>query len=146
MINIIYPNHYIEIVKDFFNTRIEKIKENTYLISRNNKNRTLRLEDDSLYPNLAKSKNIIGFKKYNNKTYIHLGIDKKTRLVLSKKQVEVPVMLIDGDGVVDKLFLKDDKIHIEGASPVGGFITLKIFGKNKSIKINKGSYKIAVDK
>tara|TARA_R110002072_G_scaffold1989_5_gene16657 strand:- start:115239 stop:117107 length:1869 start_codon:yes stop_codon:yes gene_type:complete len=144
--NIIYPNHYIEIVKDFFNTRIEKIKENTYLISRNNKNRTLRLEDDSLYPNLAKSKNIIGFKKYNNKTYIHLGIDKKTRLVLSKKQVEVPVMLIDGDGVVDKLFLKDDKIHIEGASPVGGFITLKIFGKNKSIKINKGSYKIAVDK
>lgn len=138
--NVIFPNHFIELVEDFFTMKITKVKKNEYIIENYNKNRTLRIEASGLYPDMDKSKNIIGFKKINGLVYIHLGKAKSAFIKLTTRKQNPKVMLIEGDGVVDKLFIKDRKIVLEGYSPVDGEVVLSTRGKRRIVKIAKGNY------
>ncbi|MCP4914172.1 MAG: hypothetical protein GY909_13755 [Oligoflexia bacterium] len=140
--NIIFPSHYVLIIKDFFKTRIEKVKKNVFLIKDYNNIRTLRLEDSTKYPNFSLSKNIIGFEKINGINYIHLSKGKEARLVLTDELKKPAVLVRKADGVIDSLELKKDFGLLKGYSENLGEVEVEINNKVKKLKIEKKKFEI----
>jgi len=86
----VFASEYVEIVEDFYATRIWK-KEDGFYIENNGFLRTLRF-NAHVYPDMEKSDGVIGFLHSKGQTYIHLNGQKKYKLVLSDKKVETPYL------------------------------------------------------
>jgi len=68
----IFTSEYVDIVKGFLSGRIQKNKEGGWEFSNYGHCRTVRFDDINQYPDLNRSKGIIGFKRWNEILYIHL--------------------------------------------------------------------------
>ncbi|MBA2657870.1 MAG: endo alpha-1,4 polygalactosaminidase [Tatlockia sp.] len=109
----LYIAEYISKVNDFNRLVIDKdlTQPDSWYISNNSSLRELRwpMNSEQLFPDLDKSKNVIGFNKYNNDLYIHLGPQNLTRISLSKS-VPIKPYLIEANAEVMRWETIDNKI------------------------------------
>lgn len=85
----IYTSEYIKKALDFNDIAIAK-KANGWLISTNGNLKELRTPKTMGAPDLLRSKNIIGFIAHGDDYYIHLGPEKKSWLIFTKQQQNMP--------------------------------------------------------
>ncbi len=102
----LFTSEYIKIVKDFYNTAIEK-DENGFIVKNLGYLRTLRVPKNIGFPSIKNSKGVVGFSEKNDIRYIHLDGSGKYFLRFSKKEEAFPY-LIESNGVL-KSFKKDEK-------------------------------------
>lgn len=86
----VFASEYVQIVEDFYNTSIQKIG-NAFYIENNGFLRTLRFPA-YIFPDMEKSRGVIGFLHHNGQTYIHLDGQKKYKLIVSNKKIETPYL------------------------------------------------------
>ena len=79
-----WVSDYIKKVLDFYNTLLIK-KDNYWIIKTNKQLRTIRIKDLG-YPDLEKSKGVLGFSKYNNNLYLNLDGSGEYKLFFTKKR------------------------------------------------------------
>lgn len=103
----IYASEYVDKVLDF-NKLVIARQGNNWLIRNSGALRELRLPQ-SMYPDLQKCSNIIGFRKINNSNYIHLGPQKSTVITTQSKQPQTPY-LTDANAKIIKYQRIDNKI------------------------------------
>jgi len=89
----VYTSEYLKIVDGFINTRIEQRDDNHFIISNYQALRTFRMLDEHRYPDLEKSRNIIGWEHFQGNLYLYLGSEKKTVLRLSDKKSRLPYVV-----------------------------------------------------
>ncbi|HEU5282161.1 MAG TPA: endo alpha-1,4 polygalactosaminidase [Gammaproteobacteria bacterium] len=97
-LNWIYASEYINKVNDAISAEI--IKTTTgWQVTTQGQVRELRLPLEAGLPDLAKSRNVIGYNKINDSYYLHLGTDKTSTIVLGTSENKIPY-LQDGNGRV----------------------------------------------
>jgi hypothetical protein len=89
-VNPVFASRYIKTVLDFRKIKIDKLGEGLFEIKHAPNLKTLRFEGVDLFPDLERSKNIIGFKREGEILYIHLGGKESSRLVLTKTPPKRP--------------------------------------------------------
>jgi hypothetical protein len=82
----LFASEYVSIVKDFTSLKQYKLADDGYLIVHNGSLRTIRFDDTELYPDLEKSKGVIGFKRYQNSSYFHLNSGNKQTIYLTNNK------------------------------------------------------------
>ena len=97
------------------------------------------------YPNLDKSKNVIGFNTYNHNYYIHLGDKHKTYLTFTTDKPTLPY-IVETNGFINKVNKTSNKTNFELTSYITPInLTLanvsrcKIYDGEKRIKRKNAS-------
>ncbi|MBU0650785.1 hypothetical protein KKC59_02630, partial [bacterium] len=84
----IFTSDYVKTVKGFISGKISKGDVGQWIIENYGSCRTIRLDTTLQYPDLKKSKGIIGFKQWNNYTYIHLSEQNYAELYLTTSKTK----------------------------------------------------------
>lgn len=107
----LFASMYCSIVEDFQKGHIKQLSENSWEISDYGECQTLRV-DRICYPDLRKSRGILGFKEWEGVTYLHLQKGEKARLVLTDKKPLKPYVE-SGTSKIDKLKIAASSIHFD---------------------------------
>lgn len=91
-LNWITAENYARKVLDANRTQISR-RDEGFDIENNGEVKELRLPATSGYPDLSKSKNIVGYRITGKTLYIHLGTDKASTLFLAKDEGDLPYLL-----------------------------------------------------
>lgn len=108
----VYASDYIKKVLDYNKVSIAKDLGDGFVIKSNGNVRELRISISMGYPDLKKSKNIIGFNTHNNCYYLHLGDKHTTYLKLSKNKPSAPY-IAKANGFINKFNRENNKINFE---------------------------------
>lgn len=105
----IFTSHYAKIVNGFFSGHITNLDDGGWVFTGYADCRTVRIDETGLFPDLDKSKNIIGFTKWNDILYVYLdGTDAATLYLSSKAPLKL--YLSKASAVLDNLELGESKI------------------------------------
>lgn len=96
----IFASEYVQKVLDFNQTSIARI-ENGWQIKNNGALREFRMPLSMGYPDLERSKNLVGFNQYQNEYYLHTGPLAESTIYFSKKPSSL-VYLVSANGRVEK--------------------------------------------
>jgi len=77
---------YLTLIDGFLTTTIEKVSATEFFIKKNYGLRTFRVDHTSLFPDLNKSKNILGFQHYQGNLYLFLGDEEVTKVKLTSQR------------------------------------------------------------
>jgi hypothetical protein len=88
----LFATEFIDIVQDFYSLAIVE-KENGWMIRSSGNLREFRIEKTAGYPDLAQSKNVIGYNTHHNDTYIHLGPERESYIKLTPKRTNIPYLV-----------------------------------------------------
>lgn len=80
----LFASQYTSIVKDFYDTVIERTSDGGFIVKNTGYLRTIRFDDCTLYPDPKKSENILGFTHINNSLYIFLDEKNEHKIYLTK--------------------------------------------------------------
>ena len=86
----VFASDYVKIAKDFYATRVRKDGD-AYFFENDGNLRTIRFAAET-YPDLEKSKGVIGFLWHGGQTYFHLDGTKQYKLVFSDAKPDVPYL------------------------------------------------------
>ncbi len=76
-----FLSEYTEIARDFFNVKISKLANKSWRIEHFGRCTTMRFDNTSLYPDLKKSVNLLGFRHEQGSLYVHL-LDKENATIV----------------------------------------------------------------
>jgi hypothetical protein len=102
----LYASEYIKKVLDFNNIVLAK-KDSGWLIVSKGELRELRIPQSLGYPDLLRSKNVIGFSSYGKDYYVHLEAKQRTLLYLQKPPPKVPY-IATASGLISDFVRKAD--------------------------------------
>ncbi|MGD9152620.1 MAG: endo alpha-1,4 polygalactosaminidase [Gammaproteobacteria bacterium] len=88
-VNNIYVSEYVRKVLDFNHMVIAKQKDG-WLVTGNGDLRELRVPQSLGYPDLKRSKNVVGYSSYGEDYYVHLGDAKQSLLYFTNKKPSLP--------------------------------------------------------
>ncbi len=88
----VYVSEFFDKVTDFNTLKIAK-KDDGWLILTQDKLRELRIPKSMGYPDLMRSRNVIGYNAYNDDYYIHLGPGGESFLRLTTQAPEIPYLV-----------------------------------------------------
>ena len=88
----VYASRYIGIVKGFISTRLERLGDRDWQIRENGACRTIRFDNCALYPDLDRSRGILGFGHHQNALYVFLDDSQEHRVSLTDTQPEGPYL------------------------------------------------------
>jgi hypothetical protein len=106
----IYTSSYIKKVLDFYHIGLARNvvdKNGAYVISTQGELRQFRVPKKYGYPDIQKSKNIIGFSPYYDDYYVHMGPLPTATLVLTKRRPTTP-FLVSANGRIESFEWTDD--------------------------------------
>lgn len=86
-------NDYIEKVWGFYRTVIAKSDDSSFLVTNNGALREMRWNQASEFPDMEKSRNVVGFNVHNKHNYIHLGPQSETWLNFTQQAPSQPYLL-----------------------------------------------------
>lgn len=114
----LYVSDYSHKVLDFNKTTITK-QGNGWWFTTNGQIRELRIPHSLGYPNLAESKNVIGYNSYNDSYYIHLGPAKRSYVIFSRDKPRMP-FLADANAAVKSFDYQKKKVNftLQGYTPL----------------------------
>lgn len=69
----VFTSEFVDIIQDFINLKIFQLPDGGFKIIHDGSLRTLRFDNSIQYPDLSRSKGVIGFYNYQNSIYIHLA-------------------------------------------------------------------------
>jgi hypothetical protein len=119
-----YAVEYIKKVLDFQDIAIAYSEEG-WIIKSNGQLKTLRVSQNFGYPNLIKSKGVIGYLDYENDRFIHLDDSGDYYLVLNKEIPQEP-FLIRTNAIVKKFVKDKENIQVT----LFGYIPISFVLKN----------------
>jgi hypothetical protein len=82
----LFTSEYVAIVEDFIGLRTYELRDGAYLVRHNGALRTIRFDNDKLYPDLRKSEGVLGYLNYQNSTYVHLSEGNESTIFMSSEQ------------------------------------------------------------
>lgn len=106
----IFSSEYAEKVLNYHQLVIAR-KGKSWIIRNNGSLREFRVPKSWGYPDLQKSKNIIGFSDHGNDLFIHLGIAQSSTLIFTKNKPLLPY-LIDSNAKVTKFIRHHNNLII----------------------------------
>ena len=98
----IYASQYVDVVDGFLKGRIYELGPNRWKITNNGACQTLRFDGTDLYPDMKRSKGVLGYKIVNDSMYVSLSDDKVKVLQLSSKRPRL-TYLSESSGPVNNL-------------------------------------------
>ncbi len=137
----IFTSEYIDIAHDFYKTVLFK-KDNKFIIKNGGYLRTLRISEKDGYPDIQRSKGVIGFWDEKDRRYIHLDNKNEHTLILSPQKPSTPYLMNSNAKTVS--FYKDEKSIV---FKLRSYVKLKaIFHTNNSWKIVSKIDKYSISK
>ncbi len=136
-INPIFTSHYIKMANAFNIIKIQKVNQQHFQVSRNQPIRTLRMDQSSLFPDLNKSTNIIGFRHFQQNLYLFLGQEKSSKIILKNSSPKKP-FIHQSNCLVDQFKTRQNKLTIKGFANIPCYLHLKNLPANQSL-IHAGS-------
>lgn len=131
-INPIYLSEYAKRVLEFRHTAVLK-HGNGFIVKNDGDLKTLRIPKDFGYPNLKKSKGIVGFLEKGKDVYIHLDNSGVYYLELTKEKPKT-FSLISSNGQVVSFKKRGDIYNLKLKSYVP--LEIEVFSGNCKLKIN----------
>ncbi len=84
----VFASEYVEKVLGFFQARIARLSPDGWLLTEYGSCRTFRIDGTQRFPDLQRSRNVIGFLHYQGNLYVHLGEDDSAELWLQDSAPE----------------------------------------------------------
>jgi len=88
----LFTSEYISVVEGFLSGRIEATEDGGWRFSRYGSCRTIRFDNSKLFPDLVRSKNIIGFFHWHDVLYVYLNNADEAVLYLTDKSPIAPYL------------------------------------------------------
>ena len=108
----IFTSEYIPKAMDYYTVSMA-YKNGSYLVDGMKDLKTLRLEDENVSVIFKESKNILGFKKFDNHTYIHIGNKEKAIVKLAKPIASKTPYLVSTNAKVKVKKFDEKNLSIE---------------------------------
>jgi hypothetical protein len=102
----LYASEYIKKVLDFNHIVLAK-KNSGWLIVSKGELREMRIPQSLGYPDLLRSKNVIGFSSYSKDYYVHFGAKQQTMLRLQSHRPKVSY-IVDANGLISDFVRSSD--------------------------------------
>lgn len=117
-LNWIYASDYLKKVNDANSSEIIPIDHGWEVITQGEV-RELRLNRSLGFPDLAHSRNVIGYNSINDSYYLHLGTDTRTNVVLNSQPSQLPYLASCNGKIVSFQRSKDGfNLHIVANQPI----------------------------
>lgn len=137
-VNPMFLSEYDQRVLEFRNTAIcRDIRDDSIIIRGESNLRTVRLDKD-VKVDIFNSKGVVGFKKINDSTYIHL--DNSGDYKLSYSDTLPNFYLIDSNGQIEDFKVEADKVKIRLKSYLP--LEFRIFNRNCKVSIEPKNYSL----
>lgn len=138
----VFISEYLAIVQGFLNATLEQI-ESGWRLSNYAECRTFRFDNTNLYPDLDRSRNVIGYLNFQGALYVHLGDASEARLILTDDQPQ-NVYLSRASHVVKSWSTQRNKISFatEGYGPATFEIANLDSDHSVDIRISMGNIKM----
>ncbi|MDM7274174.1 bifunctional glycoside hydrolase 114/ polysaccharide deacetylase family protein [Sulfurihydrogenibium azorense] len=137
-VNPMFLSEYDQRVLEFRNTAIcRDIRDDSIIIRGEGNLRTVRLDKD-VKVDIFNSKGVVGFKKINDSTYIHL--DNSGDYKLSYSDTLPNFYLIDSNGQIEDFKVEADKVKIRLKSYLP--LEFRIFNRNCKVSIEPKNYSL----
>lgn len=134
----IFTSRYLRIVHGFIDTKIEKLKKETFKLSNFQPLRTFRFENETRFPNMKVSRNVIGWKHFQDSLYVFLGSDPIAKIKLTKKEPKV-AYISNSLAHIQKLLHKKNDVHITLNQNLDSETTVGNLRKNQTYQITISS-------
>ncbi|KPA13350.1 polysaccharide deacetylase, partial [Candidatus Magnetomorum sp. HK-1] len=85
----IFTSDYVAIAQGFLTGKVLKLKDGGWLFKGYQECSTVRLDNEKRYPDLTRSKGIIGFRRWENYLYISLGFSNESTLYLKNTEPKI---------------------------------------------------------
>ena len=128
-----YLSEYARKVLEFRHTAILKDGK-AFVIKNDGVLRTLRVPSSFGFPDLKKSKGVVGYRKIGNNIYVHLDDSGYYRIYFTKKEPKDAFRLVFSNGKVKNFLKIDNKISFELRSYIS--LSAKIFAGNCRVFID----------
>jgi hypothetical protein len=100
----LFATEYVTIVKDFFSATLHRTSPGAWKILNYGMCRTIRWDQERVYPDLKQCRRVMGFTRESNTLYVHLDSGQEALIVLSEHPPQEPY-LHASDPVVEELSL-----------------------------------------
>jgi len=118
----IFTSEYVSVVEGFLSGKIREIENNVWEFSDYGECRTVRLDQINIFPDLEKSKGILGFNQWEDFLYVHLDSSNNATLHLTHAR-PVQIYLQEASTVLSNYQINSDEITF----------STKGFGENEYI-------------
>ncbi len=105
----LFTSEYVNVVKGFLSGKIDRLADGGWRFSEYGRCQTIRLEHTSQFPDLQKSKGIIGFSRWHNSLYIYLTDAGQAILYLTDEKPTLPY-LIEASNIIQNWQIFPDQI------------------------------------
>lgn len=137
-----FLSEYAQKVLEFRNTVfLKNIRNNSLSVKGEGNLRTIRL-DKNIKIDMKQSEGIVGFKKINNSTYIHLSEKGNSKIIFAEK--DPGFYLIDANGWIEK-YEKSNKVYkiwLKAHVP----LQFRIFNSSCNVKVIPEKYRLISEK
>ncbi|MDD4900286.1 MAG: hypothetical protein PHG68_06880, partial [Candidatus Omnitrophica bacterium] len=89
----VFTSHYAAIVDGFYSGRISSLVDGGWEFKDYGECRTVRFDDCPLYPDLERSKGVLGFCRWENSLYLHLDQGGRATVYLKKEKPSLPYLI-----------------------------------------------------
>lgn len=120
-----YVSSYLEKLNGFRKAKIEEISSRRFAVSNYGALRTFRFDNTSLQIDMAASKGVIGWLKYQGSLYVHLNDGERAEIVLSSSHIDQPYIAV-ASGEIQKAS-RDKKDISFSLSSIGPY-TVRVRG------------------
>ncbi len=89
----VYASQYANCVQGFYSAKFEQLPDGGWLVKGYGEDRTLRFDNTTLWPDLAKSRGVMGYRRWANYLYVFLkDQDSATVYLAEKKNGTIPYL------------------------------------------------------
>jgi len=88
----IFTSHYVDVVKGFLSGEMITLPDGGWKLRHFGRDRTVRVDRPDVYPDLNRSKGILGFKQWEEYLYVHLDQGPEATLYLTSQPPQVPYL------------------------------------------------------
>jgi len=107
----LYASRFIDVVHGFISTRIERLDDRTWRVNDNGQCRTIRFDDCPLYPDLTRSRGILGFRHYQGGLYVALDESNDHLIALTQTPPRQPYLIQATADVLDLTIASDKALR-----------------------------------
>lgn len=130
----IFTSYYTKIVKGFFSLRIIKISNKAWKFSHYGNLGQIRFDNVDYYPDLSRSRNILGFKFWKGHLYVHLKKAEEAILYLTDKKPSL-AYLEEASSLPEDFYLTKSRVSFSTSGFGKGIYKFKNMQANSKYKV-----------
>jgi len=116
----IFTSEYLSIVEGFLSGKVEKTEDGAWRFFDYGDARTVRFDDVKEYPDILRSKGVLGFKRWHNYLYVYLEKSEEAVLHFSEMLPKVPY-LKEAANIVSDMRISQEKVSFAAHGYKEGF-------------------------